>query len=312
MGMELTALVEEVRRASSSLEAGDTKTNKRIDELAQSINELFRKAGRPGTMITADDEISERKSAIGLCHTRRNLTTPKIDAGVSDDWTPSSSEIDQALTARRAMKALFRHGDTSRLDALEQKSLSSFSYGNNGFLLAPEMSSQVLSCLVDPTDISGLVNRVAISSGSVRFLIDNVRMRIAGWACDASCFANNPQPDLAAGLGTLEVKAEPLRFVVCATSDLLADASFDVETWLMEKVSRGFRDAINNAIVVGDGIGKPMGLLHPASGIPIVETGAATEPGQFSWQDLVQLKFEIPQQWHNGASFLGRVLINPV
>jgi hypothetical protein len=32
-----------------------------------------------------------------------------------------------------------------------------------------------------------LFDHVAISAGSVRFLIDNARMGLDGWACDASC-----------------------------------------------------------------------------------------------------------------------------
>src|SRR5262249_5540529 len=90
--------------------------------------------------FTKDDIVAERKDAIGLCQTRRNLTVPKIDAGVRDDHTPSSGEIDEALLHRKAIRSLFRHGDASRLDHLEKKSLSSFSFGQNGFLLAPEMS----------------------------------------------------------------------------------------------------------------------------------------------------------------------------
>ena len=49
-------------------------------------------------------------------------------------------------------------------------------------------------------------------------------------------------------------------------------------------------------------VGKPLGLLNPKSGIPICETSAETPPGQFSLQDLVMLKFELPLQWHNGRS----------
>jgi hypothetical protein len=92
--------------------------------------------------------------------------------------------------------------------------------------------------------------------------------------------------------------------VQCATSDLLQDAAFNVETWLMDKVSQGFRNTINAAILAGDGVGKPLGILHPNSGIPICDVSVATQPGQFQWQDLVMLKFEIPMQWQDGCSFL--------
>jgi HK97 family phage major capsid protein len=77
-----------------------------------------------------------------------------------------------------------------------------------------------------------------------------------------------------------------------------------LESWLFQKVSDGMRATINEAIMIGDGLGKPAGLLHPSSGIPICETSEATQPGQFSWQDLVMLKFELPMQWHAGASYL--------
>jgi HK97 family phage major capsid protein len=61
---------------------------------------------------------------------------------------------------------------------------------------------------------------------------------------------------------------------------------------------------INEALLLGDGAGKPLGLLHEKSGVPVCETSASTPPGQFSWQDLILLKYEIPMQWQTGASYL--------
>jgi HK97 family phage major capsid protein len=130
------------------------------------------------------------------------------------------------------------------------------------------------------------------------------------WSCEANCFSNNPQPDLQEGLGEMEVKAETLRFIACATSDLLSDAAFNVEQWLFQKVYRGFANTINNAIIIGDGLSKPLGFLHPAAGIPVCEPSASTLPIQFSWQDLVNLKYEIPLQWHaNGRYFMNQLTL---
>jgi HK97 family phage major capsid protein len=77
-----------------------------------------------------------------------------------------------------------------------------------------------------------------------------------------------------------------------------------VLSWLLDKVSIGMRATINEAILIGDGLGKPLGLLHQKSGIPVCETSPSTPPNQFTWQDLIMLKYEIPMQWQNGASFL--------
>jgi hypothetical protein len=93
-----------------------------------------------------------------------------------------------------------------------KKSLSSFIFGTDAFLLSPKMSTRVLSYLVSPTDVSGLFDRVQISAGSVRLLIGNIRTRLSAWACEASCFANNPTVDLRQSLGQIEDRA-PLRAV---------------------------------------------------------------------------------------------------
>jgi hypothetical protein len=78
--------------------------------------------------VADDDAALARKSATKMCKIRRTaLTVPKIDGGVCDDYVPSSSEVDEALTARKALKALFRNGD-ARLDHLRKKCLSSFSF----------------------------------------------------------------------------------------------------------------------------------------------------------------------------------------
>jgi hypothetical protein len=58
----------------------------------------------------------------------------------------------------------------------------------------------------------------------------------------------------------------------------------------LQKAGRAFRYQISNAILTGDGMGKPLGIMNPAEGIPIMETSEATAPSQFSWQDVLMLK----------------------
>jgi len=56
--------------------------------------------------------------------------------------------------------------DLAKLENFERKSLSAVMLGGNGFLVPPERSNIVLSCLADPSDLSGLVDRVQISDGN--------------------------------------------------------------------------------------------------------------------------------------------------
>jgi hypothetical protein len=75
-----------------------------------------------------------------------------------------------------------------------------------------------------------------------------------------------------------------------------------MENWLFRK-SRT-RVTINEALIIGDGIGKPMGLLNANSGIRNCEVSPATPRREFIWQDLVSSKLELPMQWRAGASYL--------
>jgi HK97 family phage major capsid protein len=286
------ALVDEVKKAL------------KLDELERSINELYRRSGRPGFSGEFNDSADfERKCAIGMCEIRAGERAPKI-GDIAKAYSPSSGEIDEASAARKAFSHVLRHGDAKQLDGFEQKSLSAFSFAGTGMLLPPERMAEVLSCIVYPSDLSGLMGRVSISGPSALFLIDNPRMGLGAWACEASCFANNPQPDLAEGLGQLEIKPETIRFVACVTRDLVEDAGMNFEAWLMRKISEGMAATINTAILIGDGVGKPLGIFNPRSGIPICETSPATPAGSLTWQDLFSLKYEIPMQWQAGASFL--------
>src|SRR5215813_7735843 len=40
------------------------------------------------------------------------------------------------------------------------------------------------------------------------------------------------------------------------------------------------------------------------SGIPICNTSETTPPGTFTWQDLVSLRWQVPQQYQAGGSYL--------
>jgi hypothetical protein len=76
-------------------------------------------------------------------------------------------------------------------------------------MLPPERSNIVLSCLADPGDLSGLVDRVQISGPCVLFLTDNPRMELgAPGSARAPVLPIFLVPELQAGLGELEIKPE--------------------------------------------------------------------------------------------------------
>ena len=60
------------------------------------------------------------------------------------------------------------------------------------------------------------------------------------------------------------------------------------------------------AVISGNGTGRPVGILHPNSSIPICDTASTMTPGEFAWQDLVALTYHVDEQWARvpSAAFL--------
>jgi HK97 family phage major capsid protein len=279
------------------IEERDGVTRSRLSNLESSLNDVMRRMGRPHGGNGFGD-VDSRKSAIEMLRQKHFSSQTKIDPSLPPpDF--SESQISEAQTAICAIKTLLHSTSIDMVPHEQRKALSAFSFGSQGFLMAPEMSQQILSCLTEVTDITGLMNNVSISSSAIKFMVDNEHWDFAAWACDASCFANSPTQQLGAGLGEMEIKAESLRYIVCATRELLEDSAVNIESWALDKAARAFRAQISAAVLAGDGFGKPLGILHPAAGIPIVETASGTEPGQFTWQDLMMLRWQIPQNFQD-------------
>lgn len=270
----------------------------KLQSLQETINTLSKKIHRPGG---GDEKDDSKAQAIALLETKHFARVTK--RGGDHPFTYTEDQVTEAALAIKAMRNVMHCTNLSELPDDQRKALSAFNLGSTGFFLAPEMSATILSCIEDVTDLTGLMANLSISGPSVKFMVDNEIWDTAAWACESQCFANNPTQQIGEGLGEVEIKPESLRYIVCTSRDLLEDANVNIESWLLGKVNRAFRSQISTAIVSGDGIGKPLGILR--SGIPIVDTNTPPTPaGQLTWQDLVLLKYMIPTNFQNGGAYL--------
>jgi HK97 family phage major capsid protein len=304
------ASADQARMAAIAAKADQAALTRVSEEMARktaalqnAVEQLSLRTGRPGGSGNLDNGAATlRQSARGLLELKHDARVTKSSPSELS-YAPSEQEVEEATHAVEGLRHLFKSTDIGQLPLIEHKALTSFNMGASGFILIPEMSSQILSCLVDITDVTGQVRNVTISGPSIKFMVDNVRLDTAAWACETTCFANNPAGNFTEGLGEIEFKPEPIRYILCANRDLLEDASFNVEQWAFAKVSDAFRRTISQAIMVGDGIGKPLGLMHPSAGIQVCDVGPNTPAGQIDWRDLVSLKFEIPLQYHGNLKY---------
>lgn len=170
MGIEpdFSVLLTELRSARETIGSHNKALTGRVDQIEKSVNEILLAQRRPGIDLGCELATSNAKAQSRMCVYRHDPQAPKRDTHALE-YHASSSEIDDALIAIKAIRSLLRHGDVERLPAGERKSLSSFNFGNSGWILPPQMADRALSCLVDQTNISSLMGQAVISVGSIIF-----------------------------------------------------------------------------------------------------------------------------------------------
>jgi len=198
-------VLAELKTFPAIIDKRDRKYDDRFRELEDCVNGLCKRVHRPGGEYDGDVG-DERRNAVEWLETKHLLSEPVAKA---EPYVSSSDEINRAIVAHKALGRLFRDGDPQHQHEEFRKSLSEFSMGGLGWVLPPEYSNRVVRCLHDPTDVASLMNQTAIGAQELILPVDNEEWEIAGWACETSCWANNPT--MVDGLGELRIKPETLR-----------------------------------------------------------------------------------------------------
>jgi hypothetical protein len=91
----------------------DDANRRRIDGITASVNELFKRTGRPGA-YSDPRETDERKdaAAAAMVIAKHSLDVPRFE---TTEYQPSSAQVDEAVMAMRGLRQLIRHGDPNKL-----------------------------------------------------------------------------------------------------------------------------------------------------------------------------------------------------
>ena len=92
--------------------------------------------------------------------------------------------------------------------------------------------------------------------------------------------------------------AYKLSVAVKVSEELLADNAYDLEGWLIDSFSRALANSEEEAMVIGDGISKPTGIL--TSG----EVGITTAGNKIEADEIIDLIYKLKRPYRSNAVFL--------
>lgn len=213
------------------------------------------------------------------------------------------------IESKAAMDTYVRKGKTDGYDAMESKGLSVGSEADGGYLVHPQMETDLLSTLRGDSPMRALASTLTISAGTYKrpFVVSGTG---GGWVGETANRGQTASPQLA----EMAYPAMELYAMPAATKTLLDDSAVDIERWLIDEMNEAFGEQESQAFIAGDGVARPKGILayprEPAAQagfgtIGTVETGTA---GNFDADEpadaLFELVHSLPAKYRRNGTFL--------
>jgi HK97 family phage major capsid protein len=161
------------------------------------------------------------------------------------------------LEHKQAFDAYVRSGESAGLRTLEMKAMSIGSNADGGYLVPPEVETEIGKRLATISPIRSIAGVRTISSNVYKkpFMIAGPAV---GWVGESDARTQTASPTLE----ELSFPAMELYAMPAATATLLEDSAVNIDEWLGQEVEQVFAAQEGAAFVSGDGVNKPKGFLN--------------------------------------------------
>lgn len=236
---KVTAGIEDVTTMKATLEEQKVQQKKDIDNVLKQIHRIPAGETSNEDMELKKDFVKYLRSGVELSETSKQNVSNYIAAATYPDsdsgWVNSK--------------------------AMELKELMVGNDPNGGILVRPEFSNRIVTRTFETSPIRQLATIENIGSESIEYVIDDEEFSSGGWVDEVESRSDTDT----AQVGKLTVHTHEQYAQPKATQKMLDDASFNIENWIMRKVSDKLSRVENTAFVTGNGAGKPKGILaYPA------------------------------------------------
>ena len=163
-----------------------------------------------------------------------------------------------------------------------------------GYLVPTEYDSRLVEALEQENVLRSL-GTVITTSGERKINVAASKPA-ASWVeeCGELVFSD-------ASFDQVILDAYKLSVAVKVSEELLADNQYDLEGFLIRSFAQAIANAEEEAFLVGDGVSKPTGLLHPTLGGQSNFTAAAN---RLTADDVLDLIYKLKRPYRTRAAFI--------
>ena len=211
---------------------------------------------------------------------------PKVRGGYDVEVT--EDETDRSLKSKpftageffQAVKtaAMYPGQEEPRLSAFKATGLNEATPSQGGYLLPPQIASGIFQAMWGVGSVLSQFNPIRVTGNSLTINAIDETSRADGsrmggvqgyWLAEAAQkTASKPK------FRQIDLKLKKVAALCYATDELLVDATA-LESWIANEVPNELRFKVEAAIINGDGVGKPLGILQSGALVSATRTDAS-------------------------------------
>ena len=165
-----------------------------------------------------------------------------------------------------------------------------------GYLVPDEFERTLVEALEDENIFRTLANVITTSSGDRKIPVVATKGS-ASWVDEEGTISDSDD-----SFGQVSIGAYKLATLIKVSEELLNDSAFDMEAYISREFARRIGNKEEEAFFIGDGSGKPTGILAALGGAQLgVTTAGATA---ITMDEVLDLFYSLKAPYRNRASFV--------
>lgn len=165
-----------------------------------------------------------------------------------------------------------------------------------GYLAPDEFEQTLVEALEEENIFRKLAHVIKTSSGDRKIPVVASK-GTASWIDEEAAI-----PESDPSFSQVTIGAHKLGTMIKVSGELLSDSVFDLESYIAKEFGRRLGSAEEEAFLVGDGVGKPVGVFQGAGGGTVGVTAAAATT--ITADELIDLFYALRTPYRKNASFL--------
>ena len=167
---------------------------------------------------------------------------------------------------------------------------------HGGYLVPDEYQRTLIEALQEQNIFRQLAHVISTSSGDRKIPVA-VSKGTAAWIDENAAY-----PESDDTFGQISISAYKLATMIKVSDELLHDSVFDVPSYIAREFARRIGAAEEEAFFVGDGVGKPTGILSTTGGAEIGVTAASATA--ITFDEVMDLYYSLRSPYRKSAVFI--------